>query len=175
MTYLSKITLILLIFITVPFCQAQTTTGEKKEEVLTYKGSAGPENALFSLLVPGLGDHRVTFGKKKGIGIALATYGLIGTGVGLKLYSNSEYKKYHAATEQSAMDKHYDSANNANKYCYVFIGAGAAVWIYDIIWVAVKGAKNKKEQNAWKQSHVGLYYNPEWKATGLTLTYTINY
>lgn len=50
----------------------------------------GASNAFLSLLVPGLGDHRVSYGKKSGISVALSTYALIGGGIGLKFYSNSE-------------------------------------------------------------------------------------
>ena len=48
----------------------------------------GPANAWLSLLIPGLGDHRVTYGKRKGIGITLSTYLLAGAGVGCFLYNH---------------------------------------------------------------------------------------
>jgi len=141
-----------------------------EKKLLTYKGTGGPSNAWLSLLVPGLGDHRVTYGKKSGLGTALCTYGLIGAGVGCKLHSNSEYDKYHAATQPSEIDKHYNTANLYNGLFYACVGAGAAVWVYDIIWVWYKGAQNKKTQKAWKQSHLSFYYTPEFGASGLTYT-----
>ena len=140
-----------------------------ENRLIKYKGTGGGGNAWLSLLVPGLGDHRVTYSQRKGIGIALGTYGLIGVGIGCKSYAMTEYKKYHAATEQSAMDEHYKNANFANQGFYLCVGAGAALWLYDIIWVWAKGAKNHKEQKIWKQSHISFYYMPE--ASGLTYTF----
>ena len=142
-------------------------------DLLKYNGTGGSSNALLSLLVPGLGDHRVSYGRRKGIGIALSTYGLIGAGVGLKLYSNSEYKKYHSATEQLAMDDHYQNANFSNQAFYACVGAGAIIWISDIIWVWSKGAKNKKAQKVYKQSNLAYYYEPNLNVSGLS--YTINF
>lgn len=133
----------------------------------------GASNAFLSLLVPGLGDHRVSYGQKNGVGVALSTYALIGGGIGLKFYSNSEYKKYHAATSQEAMDDHYQKANYSNQAFYGCLIAGGIIWISDIIWVASIGAKNAKAQKAYRQSHLGAYYDPNIQATGLS--YTINF
>jgi tetratricopeptide (TPR) repeat protein len=143
------------------------------DRLLKYKGTGGPSNAILSLLVPGLGDHRVSYGKKSGIGVALSTYALIGGGIGLKSYSNSEYKKYHAAREQSVIDRHYNKANTLNQAFYICVGTGAIIWLSDIIWVWNKGAKNQRAQELFKQSHLGFYYQPDFDATGLT--YTMNF
>lgn len=142
-------------------------------KLIKMSGSGGPSNAFLSLLVPGLGDHKVTYGKKSGISTALWTYGLIGAGVGLKFYSNSEYKKYHSATEQTAMDEHYQAANYSNQAFYACVGTGALIWLYDIIWVWKTGAENTKAAKAYKNSHLGVYYQPDLNATGLS--YTINF
>lgn len=142
-------------------------------KLLKYNGTGGSSNAFLSLLVPGLGDHKVTYGKKSGVGTALWTYGLIGTGVGLKFYSNSEYKKYQSATEQTAMDEHYQAANYSNQAFYACVGTGALIWLYDIIWVWKTGAENAKAAKAYKNSHLGVYYQPDLNATGLS--YTINF
>ena len=142
-------------------------------KLIKMSGSGGPSNAFLSLLVPGLGDHNVSFGEKSGVKTALWTYGLIGAGIGLKLYSNSEYKKYHAATEQSAIDEHYQAANYSNQAFYGCLITGGIVWISDIIWVWSKGAKNAKAAKSYKNSHLGAFYTPDLNATGLS--YTINY
>jgi hypothetical protein len=141
--------------------------------VTKYHNTGGASNAWLSLLVPGLGDSRVTYGKDSGVGTALLVYGLIGTGIGLKFHSNSEYEKYHAATEQTVIDKHYKSANHSNQAFYACVGAGALIWIWDIIDVATTGAKNTKAAKAYKQSHFGVYHQPDFNASGLT--YTINF
>jgi hypothetical protein len=142
-------------------------------KLVKMSSSDGPSNAFLSLLIPGFGDHLVSYGKKNGVGVALWTYGLIGAGVGLKSYSNSEYKKYHAAMEQDAMDKHYKAANYSNQAFYACVGTGALIWIYDIIWVWSTGAKNAKAAKTYKNSHLGAFYQPDLNATGLS--YTINF
>jgi hypothetical protein len=134
------------------------------------KNKGGTSNVFLSLLIPGLGDHRVTYGKKKGIGFALSTYALMGTGIGLKVYSNREYKKYHTATEQSDMDEYYRKANISHIAFCTAIGAGAAVWLSDIIFVWAKGAENKKTQ---QRSYLGFYYHPQLETT--ILTYTLKF
>jgi hypothetical protein len=144
-----------------------------KSNITGYHDTGGASNALLSALVPGLGRSRVTYGEKNGLGITALTYGLIGAGVGCKIYSNSQYKKYHAATEQSVMNDTYTKANTANKAFYACIGAGAAVWIYDIIWVAMKGSENQKAHQWRNNSQFGLYYNPDNNTTGLS--YAINF
>ena len=142
----------------------------QNNKLLKMRCSGGPENALLSLIVPGLGVHKVTYGARTGLGTMLPTYALLGGGVGLKVYSNKEYKKYHAATTQSDMDKHYKNANLANKAFYGCMLAGGLIWISDIIRVAVIGTKNLKEFKAYKHSHLGCYYDPELEAVGLSYT-----
>lgn len=130
-------------------------------------------NAFLSLLVPGLGDHRVSYGEVSGIGTALSTYAFIGAGIGLKAYSNSEYKKYHNATKQEEIDDHYKKANTANQAFYGCLVAAGSIWLYDIIWVTVKGIQNTNKANSYMRSHIGGYYAPTLKATGLS--YSIHF
>ena len=142
-------------------------------KLIKIKDTGGPSNALLSLIVPGLGDHNVTYGKTSGLSTALWTYSIIGAGVGFKFYSNSEYAKYHSATEQTAIDDHYQKANYSNQAFYGCMITGGLIWIYDVLWVWNKGAENSKKIKAYKQSHIGLYYEPNLNATGLS--YVINF
>lgn len=135
--------------------------------ILKYRGIGGPSNMFLSVLVPGLGVKNVTGGNKNGLSRTIASYGFILAGVGCKLWSNSEYDKYHSATEQSAMNEHYTSANILNKSFYVLTATGAIIWLYDIIWVANKGFKNKKEQKIFKQK-LTVYYEPNNQYLGMT-------
>jgi tetratricopeptide (TPR) repeat protein len=154
----------------------KTTINSKsymEQKLLKYSGTGRGTNAFLSLLIPGLGDHRVTYGKKTGLGITLPTYALIGTGIGLKFYSINEYKKYHNATEQQDMDKYYNQANYSNQAFYACLVAGGIIWISDIIWVWAKGAKNRKVQKAYKRQYLGFYYHPQLNVSGLT--YTVNF
>jgi hypothetical protein len=151
------------------------------------RGAGGPSNALLSLLIPGLGDRRVSYGERSGATVALITYGLIGAGVGLKVYANKEYAKYQEIVPENINDnpyylgdnisaeakKHKDNADVANIGFYAGVGLGALFWVSDIIWVWKKGAANVREQKAYKWSNLGFYCEPNLRATGLS--YTINF
>lgn len=134
--------------------------------VSKYRGIGGPSNMFLSVLVPGLGVKGVTGGSKSGLSRTLWSYGFIISGVGCKLWSMSEYDKYHSATDQTSMDEYYDNANLLNKSFYVLTATGAVIWLYDIIWVANKGFQNKKEQRRYKQN-ISFYYEPNNQMLGL--------
>lgn len=135
--------------------------------VSKYRGIGGPSNMFLSVLVPGLGVKGVTGGSKSGLSRTLWSYGFIISGVGCKLWSMSEYDKYHSATDQTSMDEYYDNANLLNKSFYVLTATGAVIWLYDIIWVANKGFQNKKEQRRYKQK-LTVYYEPNNQYLGMT-------
>jgi hypothetical protein len=144
------------------------------DRLLKYKGAGGPGHAVKSIFIPGWGDRYVTAGAKSGVRKALLTYGFIGAGVGCKFLSDSEYKKHHALTGQSVIDDtHYNRAKVFDQAFYLCVGTGAVIWLSDIIWVWRTGARNQRVQNAFKQSHLGFYYQPDYDAT--VLTYTVNF
>ena len=103
----------------------------------------GPEAALFSMLMPGMGSLKVTYGKK---GWGRFTYFLLSSGlaIGSKLYSDKQYKSYLAASSQADIDKYYNNANISHKIALLSGGISASIYLYDIIWVISKGAKNLK-------------------------------
>jgi hypothetical protein len=131
----------------------------------------GPYNALLSVIIPGLGDHRVSNGSKSGVLTALSTYGFITLGVACKIASNLEYEKYHLATSQFFMDYHYDNANLWHQAYLVSIISAGAIWIYDILWVYKIGMSNKNKFNKDKYKF-GLNYLTEFNITELSFTYT---
>ncbi|MDR0612730.1 MAG: hypothetical protein LBG45_04510 [Dysgonamonadaceae bacterium] len=65
------------------------------------------------------------------------------------------------------MYDHYPKANYSNQAFYGCLIVGGFIWISDIIWVASTGAENTKAQKAYRQSHLGAYYDPNIQATGL--------
>ena len=121
-------------------------------KMTNMKVMGGPECAWLSVLVPGLGDHKVTYGAKKGIGVALFTYAFVGAGTGLLLY---EYFEGFSA----------DLPVYAGYSC---LAVGGIIWLSDIIWVAVRGAKNKKNAKEYKESHLNAFYDPTTKSKGLS-------
>ncbi|WP_304336940.1 hypothetical protein [Capnocytophaga leadbetteri] len=132
----------------------------------------GASNALLSLLIPGLGDHRVSYGEVSGWDRALYTYGLIGAGVALKVNANNLNDKYLKATDKTEKDKFKQDKNITDLISTGCFIAGGAVWLYDIIWVTIKGAQNTSRANKYLKSF-NTYYNPDLKAGGLS--YTVNF
>jgi hypothetical protein len=105
--------------------------------------TVGPEAALFSMLMPGMGSLKVTYGKK---GWGRFTCFLLSSGlaIGSKLYTDAQYKSYLGATSQADIDKYYNNANISHKIALISGGISATIYLYDIIWVISKGAKNLK-------------------------------
>jgi len=139
-------------------------------KVLSFSPIGGPTNGFRSLLVPGWGVSRVSGGQKKGLVTTITVYSLVAASAIFKVYSDSEYKKYHNATDQNEMDSHYQNANSSNKGFLICAGAAATIWLFDVILVTAKGFKNNKEAKSFKKSF-SFYYNPEFHQTGLALKF----
>lgn len=131
-----------------------------------YGRNDGPVNALYSLLVPGLGDYFVT-DLKYGFLVTLSSWGAIGAGIGCYFDSKKQYGLYENATTQSLKDKYYRNANFSNKAFYAFVISGGVIWLSDVIFVWALGKYNKNNRG-----YTSLFYHPETKATGLS--YIIN-
>jgi hypothetical protein len=103
----------------------------------------GPEAAIYSMLIPGMGSLKVTYGKE---GWGRVTCFLLSSGlaIGSKLYSNAQYKSYLGAISQADIDKYYNNANISNKIALISGGISASIYMYDILWVISKGANNIK-------------------------------
>ena len=110
-----------------------------------FKCKTGPSNAVFSLIYPGLGQYKVTnkqLGKDK-----MKLFGVIaGTSLISKLYSNFKYNKYLSSTNQTDIDRHYESANNANKVFFSTFLLSTCFYIEDFIYTIKKGNKNKQNE-----------------------------
>ena len=94
--------------------------------------------------MPGLGDHRVTYGERKGIGTAILTYTFVGAGAGLLLYDH-----FHGFESKLPVWTGYSC-----------LAVGGIIWLTDIIWVAARGAKNKKAFKEYQNAHLNAYYDP---------------
>ena len=107
-----------------------------------YKAKAGPLNVVYSMVLPGLGTKRVTYGEK-GTGRMI---GFLITGAlaySAKMYSDQQYKKYVNTQGVQAMI-YYDNANLANKLYISSLGLAATFYVYDFFYVLGKGFKNIK-------------------------------
>jgi hypothetical protein len=112
--------------------------------------TVGPEAALYSILMPGMGSLKASYGKK-GWGRFATFIVSAGLAIGSKLYSDAQYKNYLNATSQSEIDDYYTKANISNKIALVSGGLSSAIHLYDIIWALSKGGKNKKESKILRE------------------------
>lgn len=112
--------------------------------------TVGPEAALFSMLMPGTGSLKVTYGKK---GWGRLTCFLLSSGlaIGSKVYSAKQYKSYLGATNQTDIDKYYNNSNISHKIAIISGCVSASIYLYDIIWVLSKGTKNMKESKTLRK------------------------
>lgn len=140
------------------------------QKMLSYRNTGGATNALLSVVVPGLGQHKVTYGEKTGIGTTLGVYGTIAAGVGFHLYSQSEYDKYHQATSQDNMDEHFKNAQDYQVMSYLFWGGAAIWWIYDVVDVYLQGKKNTDK---YSNGRAFVSYFPQ--NNGFGIGYTLNF
>ena len=128
----------------------------------------GSINALYSILVPGLGDYFVKDSKSmvfKPYMRTISTLGLIGLGITAK-----QNREIHSIMSVEFVLERYDSDNDGDidrqdatrtvekpiiigqetKYWLfpndkeLFLISGITLWVADVIWVFVKGAENEK-------------------------------
>jgi hypothetical protein len=106
--------------------------------------AVGPEAALLSAIMPGLGCRKVTYG---GRGWGRFTLFILSSGLAVssKLYSDLQYNNYLGASNQKDIDTYYANSNVSHKIALVSLGISASIYIYDIIWVIARGSKNLRE------------------------------
>lgn len=111
----------------------------------------GPLNALYSLVLPGVGTKRVTE-YDKGTGRMILFILSAGISAVSKYYSNTYYNRYLNSMDQVNIQYNYRMANNLQKSFLVTGGIAATIYVYDFIHVLGKGIKNKAEQKSINQS-----------------------
>ncbi|TAE19360.1 MAG: hypothetical protein EAZ95_02080 [Bacteroidetes bacterium] len=105
----------------------------------------GPQNALRSLLMPGLGDTKVRNGYRYGW-VAVGTYACLATGAYYTYQAQQTYKNHKNRLANNA-DDHNQYFKDARRYqtvATVFFATGATVWLGDVIGVYFRGLKNKR-------------------------------
>ena len=108
--------------------------------LISYK-VARPRSAIYSLIMPGMGTLKVSYGEK---GWGRLTCFLLSSAVsaGAKLYSDQNYERYLNSTNIVEQDQFYEQANIANKVFLVSAGLSATIYTYDFFWVISRGIKN---------------------------------
>jgi hypothetical protein len=141
------------------------------------KALKGTKGALYSLLLPGWGDYKVREGTGYW-GIGALTYGLVGSGLGMYLSAKNNYDKYENATTLNEADTFLKNSQNQSKLSQILLGAGALVWLTDIVLVLKKGAKNQRDlatynasQKATSRLHINVLPAFGGFSLGLKLSY----
>ena len=128
----------------------------------------GPNNAIKSVFIPGLGGLSVQKTKLP----LLITTGFIFSGIQALRYNgitNSNYANYLNASTQNDMNNFYTSAKDARNKTYIYLGIAASLWATDIIYTLIKGNINKQKQIKQNQ-HIGS----NWKLNVYSDAYSLN-
>ena len=111
-------------------------------DLIRYK-AVGPEAALYSLVLPGLGSYKATAGRK---GLLRFESFLVSAGiaVGAEMLSRNTYDEYLAANEPQKMNDLYNKANLYHKISLVAAGLTASIYVYELVDAFHLGLKNTK-------------------------------
>ena len=118
-----------------------------------------PRYAFLSVLMPGMGDRIVNKQTKVWPLVTGLYLGAIGTAVYFKIKSNSNFELYHNVKYSTDgnfvknLDSYYKIANDNNKNFNMMLGIAGSILLADVVYVAVKGTKNKKNLNT-KQTFI---------------------
>jgi hypothetical protein len=123
-------------------------------QIALYKAKAGPANVIYSMMLPGLGTMRVTYGEKgKGRMISFLLAGSVAYLA--KSYSNEKYALYLNTTGAEAQT-YYDQANSGNQLFLASIGFATTIYVYDFFHVIGRGFKNTKQNKLVKNQIPGF-------------------
>jgi len=133
--------------------QVSINGGGNTTLIMSKYHAVGRSAALNSLVLPGWGKKRVTYGEK-GTGTMITFLSSSAIAVGSRLYSMNQYQKYKDETIPSKKDEFFTNANSSNKVFLVAGGLSATIYVTDVLWVLNRGKKNKKATKAFrKQLH----------------------
>jgi hypothetical protein len=115
-----------------------------QEVNITKYSTVGPQAALLSLLMPGVGSLAVSHGET---GVKRITSFLFygGLAFAAQRYSQAQYKNYQTAMIQTEIDEYYALANISHKVSLVSAGIAASIYIHDFFWVLSRGVQNNRQ------------------------------
>ena len=110
------------------------------------KKLAGPLCAINSMVFPGWGTTKVSYGKK-GFGRSLIFFSTLLIAIVSNNNSNKQYEAYlNEKNDQRQMNIYYNNANTSHQIALISGGISASIYLYDVIWVFSKGRKNIKKR-----------------------------
>ena len=110
----------------------------------------GPEAALYSCILPGLGDLMVSDGDASQVTSVLFAGGYLLSGIfAFQAYSKSQeyYNLYLGASTQYLMDTNYELANDEYQQSKMWLKVAGAILVTDVTYVLIRGLINKGRSN----------------------------
>lgn len=155
--------------------------------LVKYNGTGGPANVFLSMIIPGLGRHRVTYGEHLGIGTTLFFFGSLGASIGLRYWSlhdnplnvhnNMDWGNYFNFGKYNK-DSFADMKNGQTKRAfyytsYALAGVAAVIYVSDVLYTLIRGSVNVARQSKYKKWCLGAYYEPASKTPTIQFNYKI--
>ena len=103
----------------------------------------GPKAALYSVIVPGLGDYKVRSGNSYWL-LTAGTWGLMGSGLIARSGARKDYDNYLNAADVASANQSFQSAENKFKAFKTLNTIAIVIWAADVVGVFIKGNKNEK-------------------------------
>ena len=155
--------------------------------LVKYNGTGGPANVFLSMIIPGLGRHRVTYGEQSGVGTTLFFFGSLGASIGLRYWSlhdnplnvnnNLDMKDFFKVgkyTKESFEGMEKGQPKRIFYYTsYAFAGLAAVIYVSDVLYTLIRGSVNVSRQAKYKKWCMGAYYEPASKTPVLQFNYKI--
>lgn len=155
--------------------------------LVKYSGTGGPANVLLSMVLPGLGRHRVTYGEQKGVGTAIFYVASLGSALGLRYWSihDNPYNLNNNMDMKNFFNfGKYDKASFADMEkgqpkrvfyytSYALAGVAAAIYVGDVLYTLIRGSVNTARQNKYRKWSIGAFYEPASKTPVLQYNYKI--
>jgi hypothetical protein len=135
----------------------------------------GPSNSLFSLIVPGLGGQFTDKNKARAYATTISTIGLLGYSFWQNKMSDRYYDDYGVSEDPIEIEKLYNKANSAHHRAIISAGTAAGVWVFDIVWVTLRGLRNSKEAKEFRSQHPGSGFSLESDNQSFRIKYAITF
>ncbi len=115
--------------------------------IISTKVLMGPEAAIYSVAIPGLGDTKVRAGKGYWI-ITAVTWGTLGAALISRSAAQSNYDKYLVANSVSEANSSFEKAERQFATYRILRSTALVLWTVDVAGVFIRGSKNRKERSA---------------------------